>query len=146
MGQVSVWRDAKEIYSANIDDLHQVWDSVSWRICKSRDNPECADAEHAKKMDTHTPGLHVFLPKTFEQSRAAPKTSSLLLSKPKIAILREQGVNSHVEMAYAFALAGFESVDVHMTDLQNSRLSLKEFSGLVAVSYTHLTLPTKRIV
>jgi len=132
VGQVSVWRDAKEIYSANIDDLHQVWDSVSWRICKSRDNPECADAEHAKKMDTHTPGLHVFLPKTFEQSRAAPKTSSLLLSKPKIAILREQGVNSHVEMAYAFALAGFESVDVHMTDLQNSRLSLKEFSGLVA--------------
>ncbi len=132
VGQISVWRDAKEIYTAKIDDLFQVWDSVSWRICKSRDNPECADAEHAKKMDPQMPELHVFLTKTFEESSKTNQTASLLLSKPKVAILREQGVNSHVEMAYAFALAGFESVDVHMTDLQNSRVSLKDFCGLVA--------------
>ena len=140
VGQVTIWRDAKQIYAADLDDLYQVWDSVSWKICQSRDNPTCADLEHSQKFDTRTPGLHVHLTQEFEevvnkQLTADSISAANIVSnnaRPRVAILREQGVNSHVEMAYAFDLAGFESVDVHMTDLQTSRISLKDFSGLVA--------------
>jgi phosphoribosylformylglycinamidine synthase len=140
VGQVTIWRDAKQIYAADLDDLYQVWDSVSWKVCQSRDNPTCADLEHSQKFDTRTPGLHVHLTQEFEevvnkQLTADSISAANIVSnnaRPRVAILREQGVNSHVEMAYAFDLAGFESVDVHMTDLQTSRISLKDFSGLVA--------------
>ena len=103
-GELSVWRDTKEVFTASLEDLHQVWDSVSWKICQQRDNPACADAEHAAAGAPGDPGLHVAL--TFDPAHdaAAP---FLNLSKPKVAILREQGVNSHVEMAYAFTEAGF---------------------------------------
>ena len=133
VGQLSIWRDAKEIFSASLDDLHQVWDSVSWKICRERDNPECADQEHALKMDTKRGGLFVSLTPTFKEAFEPIEPSiNTLLARPKVAVLREQGVNSHVEMAYAFDKAGFESVDVHMTDLQSGRIKLQEFIGLVA--------------
>ncbi len=128
-GQLQVWRDAKCIFSAPLDDLHQVWDSVSWRICQQRDNPACADAEHAAAGTPADPGLHVSLTFDPAENVAAP---FLNLSKPKVAILREQGVNSHVEMAYAFTEAGFEAYDVHMTDLQTGRAQLQDFKGIVA--------------
>ena len=128
-GEVQVWRDTKAVFKAKLQDLHQVWDSVSWKICQQRDNPAGADAEHAAVGDLANPGLHVYL--TFEPNRvqAAP---ALMLSRPKVAILREQGVNSHVEMAYAFTQAGFEACDVHMTDLQTGRAQLADFKGVVA--------------
>ena len=129
VGELSIWRDTQEIFSAKLEDLHQVWDSVSWKICQQRDNPVCADSEHASAGHPTNPGLHVSLTFKPEENVAAPW---LNLAKPKVAILREQGVNSHVEMAYAFAEAGFESHDVHMTDLQKGRVSLKDFQGLVA--------------
>ena len=129
VGEISIWRDTQEIFSAKLEDLHQVWDSVSWKICQQRDNPVCADSEHASAGNPANPGLHVALTFKPEENVAAPW---LNLAKPKVAILREQGVNSHVEMAYAFAEAGFESHDVHMTDLQSGRVSLKDFQGLVA--------------
>ena len=129
VGALSIWRDAKEIFTANLEDLHQVWDSVSWKICQQRDNAACADMEHAGVGLLSNPGLHVSLSFKPEENVAAPW---LNVSKPRVAILREQGVNSHVEMAYAFAQAGFESHDVHMTDLQTGRVSLKNFQGLVA--------------
>ena len=129
VGELSIWRDTQEIFSAKLEDLHQVWDSVSWKICQQRDNPVCADSEHASAGHPANPGLHVSLTFKPEENVAAPW---LNLAKPKVAILREQGVNSHVEMAYAFAEAGFESHDVHMTDLQKGRVSLKDFQGLVA--------------
>ncbi len=128
-GEVSVWRDAKEVFSAQLADLHQVWDSVSWKICQQRDNPVCADAEHASAGDPLNPGLHVYLPAGVRDNVAAPFIHS---AKPKVAVLREQGVNSHVEMAYAFTEAGFEAYDVHMTDLQTGRAKLQDFQGLVA--------------
>ncbi len=128
-GEVSVWRDAKEVFSAKLADLHQVWDSVSWKICQQRDNPVCADAEHASAGDPLNPGLHVHLPAGVCDNVAAPFIHS---AKPKVAVLREQGVNSHVEMAYAFTEAGFEAYDVHMTDLQTGRAKLQDFQGLVA--------------
>ncbi|MET3474745.1 phosphoribosylformylglycinamidine synthase [Variovorax atrisoli] len=129
-GKVEVWRDAKSVFSASLHDLQQVWDSVSWKIARERDNPACADAEHAAAGDPADPGMHVFLPNA--QQAAAPVAPALLQSRPKVAILREQGVNSHVEMAYAFTEAGFEAFDVHMTDLQSGRADLASFKGVVA--------------
>ncbi|WP_300654714.1 phosphoribosylformylglycinamidine synthase [Hydrogenophaga sp.] len=147
-GQLQVWRDTKAVFSASLFDLHQVWDSVSWKINQQRDNPACADAEHAAAGRPEDPGLHTKL--TFDPSAETPvrpelveghpdqaaSTSSartgLLLTRPKVAILREQGVNSHVEMAYAFTQAGFEAFDVHMTDLQTGRAKLSDFKGVVA--------------
>ena len=144
VGEVQIWRDAKAVFSAKLQNLHQVWDSVSWKICQQRDNPAGADAEHAAAGDPANPGLHVKL--TFEPTHEQVLTSplpplgegrewgspALMLSKPKVAVLREQGVNSHVEMAYAFTQAGFEAYDVHMTDLQTGRARLQDFQGVVA--------------
>ena len=128
-GELQVWRDTKAVFSANLYDLHQVWDSVSWKINQQRDNPACADAEHAAAGVPTDPGMPVAL--TFDPSQdvAAPY---LNLARPRVAILREQGVNSHVEMAYTFDRAGFESFDVHMTDLQSGRANLRDFKGVVA--------------
>ncbi len=126
---LQIWRDAKSIFSAPLHDLHQVWDSVSWKICQLRDNPVCADAEHAAAGALADPGMHVHLPTGWSPSMAAP---ALLLSRPKVAVLREQGVNSYMEMAYAFTEAGFEAYDVHMTDLQSGRAKLADFAGVVA--------------
>ncbi len=136
-GEVQVWRDTKAVFKAKLQDLHQVWDSVSWKICQQRDNPQGADAEHASVGDPLDPGLHVFLPDLLplplgEGRGEGSPAPYLNLSKPKVAVLREQGVNSHIEMAYAFTQAGFEAFDVHMTDLQTGRAQLADFKGLVA--------------
>ncbi len=149
VGEVQIWRDAKAIFSAKLQDLHQVWDNTSWQICKLRDNPLCADAEHAAVGAPSNPGLHVVL-KGFEAlgqdkntqealnlvaigvADHAQKSAGLMLSRPRVAVLREQGVNSHIEMAYAFTEAGFEAFDVHMTDLQTGRANLADFAGVVA--------------
>jgi phosphoribosylformylglycinamidine synthase len=128
-GVMEVWRDAKCQLSLPLQQLHQQWDEVSWRIARQRDNPACADAEHAAAGDPGDPGLHVHL--TFDPAEdiAAPFVNT---ARPKMAILREQGVNSHVEMSYAMALAGFDTFDVHMSDLQARRARLDQFQGLVA--------------
>ena len=125
VGELQIWRDAKAIFSAKLADLYQVWDAVSWKICQQRDNPDGADAEHAGAGDVSDPGLHVYLPNAF-------RAPAVHLSRPKVAVLREQGVNSHVEMAYAFTEAGFDAYDVHMTDLQSGRAKLADFKGVVA--------------
>jgi len=128
---VEVWRDAKAVFSAPLRDLHQAWDEVSWRICRLRDNPECADAEHEAAGRADDPGLHFHLAgPAFESAR--PQAPALVGSMPKVAILREQGVNSHVELSYAMSVAGFETYDVHMTDLQSGRTRLDMYQGFVA--------------
>jgi len=139
--RLAIWRDAREIFSASLHDLMQVWDSVSWKIARERDNPDCADAEHTACGQPDDPGLH-FAPSAdlqqkmaaaqAEQAQAATKNVVIGGARPKVAILREQGVNSHVEMAWAFTAAGFEAFDVHMTDLQTGRAQLSGFAGLVA--------------
>jgi len=128
-GELQVWRDTKAVFTAKLADLHQVWDSVSWRICQQRDNPAGADAEHAAAGDPADKGLQVHTTFDPNEDVAAP---FLNLSRPKVAILREQGVNSHVEMAWCFTEAGFEAYDVHMTDLQAGRAKLEDFKGFVA--------------
>ena len=95
-----------------------------------RDNPECAKQEHNAKLDQQDPGLNVKLSFDINEDVAAPYI--LKGAKPRIAVLREQGVNSHVEMAAAFNRAGFTAVDVHMSDILSGRRALTEFNGLVA--------------
>ncbi len=137
-GELQIWRDAKSIFSARLSDLHQVWDAVSWKIAQQRDNPACADAEHAAAGAQNDAGLHIYLPNQAQalmgSAQAATKNvaPAVLSSRPKVAVLREQGVNSHVEMAYVFTEAGFEAYDVHMTDLQTGRAKLQDFKGVVA--------------
>ena len=134
---VEVWRDAKLQFSAGLRELHQVWDEVSWRIARLRDHPDCADAEHAAVGAADDPGLHLHLHlhlgsgsgSAAPQSLAAPALQS---TRPSVAILREQGVNSHLEVAYAMNLAGFDCHDVHMSDLQAGRARLDMHQGFVA--------------
>ncbi|MEG1282537.1 MAG: phosphoribosylformylglycinamidine synthase, partial [Comamonas sp.] len=129
-GELQVWRDAKKVFGATLSDLHQVWDAVSWKITQQRDNPACADSEHAAAGVVNDPGMHLHLTFDPQVNVAAPFIN--VAAKPRVAVLREQGVNSHVEMAYAFTEAGFDAVDVHMTDLQSGRAQLKDFAGVVA--------------
>jgi phosphoribosylformylglycinamidine synthase len=129
-GELQVWRDAKSVFGASLSDLHQVWDAVSWKIAQQRDNPACADSEHAVAGEPADPGMHLHLTFDPAENPAAPFLN--LGARPRVAVLREQGVNSHVEMAYAFTEAGFDAVDVHMTDLQSGRAQLQDFAGVVA--------------
>ncbi|MEO3692147.1 phosphoribosylformylglycinamidine synthase [Roseateles paludis] len=128
--QVEVWRDAKKVLGADLTALQQAWDEVSYRINLLRDNPACAESEHAAAGRADDPGMHVSLSFDPAQNVAAPFIATG--KRPKMAILREQGVNSHVEMAYAMAQAGFDAHDVHMSDLQSGAVQLDGFAGFVA--------------
>ncbi len=128
-GTIEVWRDTKAVFSATLRELHQVWDEVSWRIARLRDNPASADAEHEAAGRVDDAGLHLHLSFDPAEDVAAP---FIHLARPKLAILREQGVNSQVEMSYAMALAGFDTHDVHMSDLHAGRARLDQFIGFVA--------------
>jgi len=108
----------------------QTWAQTTLHMQKLRDNPSCAEQEYAAKADIKDPGLHANLSFDVTEDVAAPYI--LKGVAPRIAILREQGVNSHVEMAAAFDRAGFIAVDVHMSDLLSGKQSLDTFKGLVA--------------
>ncbi len=129
-GKVEVWRDAKNVYSAPLSELHQQWDMVSWKITQLRDNPACADQEHAQAGRADDPGMHVSL--SFDPKDDVAEPFIATGARPRMAILREQGVNSHVEMSYAMAQAGFDTYDVHMSDLQSGAITLEQFKGFVA--------------
>jgi phosphoribosylformylglycinamidine synthase len=129
-GVLEVWRDTKQVFAAPLEQLHQAWDDVSWRIARQRDNPACADAEHAAAGKADDPGLHLHLTFDAAEDVAAPFIATG--ARPKLAILREQGVNSHVEMSYAMHQAGFDTFDVHMSDLQGGRARLDMFKGFIA--------------
>ena len=109
--------------------LRRAWSETSFRMVELRDNPECAREQFAAAIEPNDPGMNVRLTFELQDDIAAPYIAKG--ARPKVAILREQGVNSHVEMAAAFHRAGFTAYDVHMTDLFERRLSLEEFRGLV---------------
>ncbi|KNX38295.1 phosphoribosylformylglycinamidine synthase [Luteipulveratus halotolerans] len=127
--QVRVQVAGETVIDEPLRDLAQAWDEVSWRISRLRDNPESADQEH-EAFGSDSLGLQVN--PTFDPTDdiAAPFFNAG--ARPKVAILREQGVNSHVETAFTFDRAGFDTYDVHMTDLQQGRTSLADYTGLVA--------------
>ncbi|MFZ6656114.1 phosphoribosylformylglycinamidine synthase [Undibacterium sp. TJN19] len=124
-------RDAKQIYAQPRSVLHQLWSKTSWQIARLRDNPACADAEYARILDVNDPGMQPKISFDQQQDVAAPFIATG--ARPRVAILREQGVNSHIETAYVMHRAGFEAVDVHMSDLIAGRASLADFKGLIAV-------------
>ena len=111
-------------------DLQAAWQETSHQIQRLRDNPACADSEFALLADKERGKLFADLNFDLKEDIAAPYLSGSL--QPKIAILREQGVNGHVEMAAAFTRAGFQAVDVHMSDLLSGRADLADFQMLAA--------------
>ena len=126
-GAVCVHHQGQVILQQPLLSLYDHWIETSHRIAALRDNPVCADQERATHLDADNTGLHATLQFNVQPTQIAAGTE-----RPKIAILREQGVNGQVEMAAAFDRAGFEAIDVHMTDLRSGRVSLQTFKGLVA--------------
>jgi phosphoribosylformylglycinamidine synthase len=125
--EVRIWRNAKAGVSAQPLRLQRTWSEVSYQIARLRDDPTCAQEEFDALLDAGQSGAF--------GSRSAGKPrrpSSPGGARPKIAILREQGVNGHVEMAAAFERAGFAPYDVHMSDLQTGRVHLADFKGFAA--------------
>ena len=116
-----------ECFTATRSELRALWSSTTHRMQTLRDDPACADEEQTQRCDPEDPGLSVVC--SFDPALPAPPRSGI---RPRLAILREQGVNGQVEMAAAFHRAGFECVDVHMSDLLERRLGLQGFRGLVA--------------
>ncbi len=122
--------DHKPLLSESRIDLHRAWSETSYQIQSLRDNSDCAQQEFDRLLDAKDPGIQPLL--TFDQAEdvAAPFIHTGV--RPRLAVLREQGVNGQVEMAAAFDRAGFAAVDLHMSDVIAGRVSLKEFQGLVA--------------
>ena len=133
---ITIYHGIELLYSSDISKLHQTWASTSYQMVKLRDNPDCADSEHATFLDTKDPGLSYNL--TFKPADdILPFTTKLtnrlaLTNKPRVAILREQGTNGQSEMAFAFMTAGFTAIDVMMSDLISGRESLSMYKGLAA--------------
>jgi phosphoribosylformylglycinamidine synthase len=128
--RVTVRVNNEPVLNESRTDLHRAWSETSYRMQTLRDNPDCAREQFESVLDSSDPGLSVRLTYTPDEDIAAPYIATGV--KPRVAILREQGVNSQSEMAAVFARAGFTAVDVHMTDLISGRRDLEEFKGLVA--------------
>ena len=128
--QISISYKDDIVYQANRIDLHRQWSHTTYKMQSLRDNSECAQQEYDRLLDESDLGLHSNLTYPVREDICAPYISKG--ERPKVAILREQGVNSQTEMAAAFDRAGFTSVDVHMSDLVDNRQSLTRFVGMVA--------------
>ncbi|MGX5201460.1 phosphoribosylformylglycinamidine synthase [Aliikangiella sp. IMCC44632] len=116
--------------SRELMELRGLWSETTYRMQALRDNPQCALEEKTLRLDAGNPGIQPSL--TFDIAEDITQPYLNLNNQPKVAILREQGVNSHLEMAAAFIKAGFNAIDVHMSDLHEGRVSLSDFTGLVA--------------
>ncbi len=127
---ITIRRNETVVLQRSRTELRTIWAETTHKMQALRDNPACADQEFAAKADNSDPGLNVDLRFDVHEDIAAPYI--LKGAKPKMAILREQGVNSHVEMAAAFDRAGFEATDIHMSDILTGQAVLEEYNGLVA--------------
>jgi phosphoribosylformylglycinamidine synthase len=128
--QLTIRAGGKPVYARDIHALHGLWSLTSFHLQTLRDNPECARQEYEGLQDRDDPGLSVSIRFDVNDDVSAPGV--LRGVRPAVAILREQGVNGQVEMAAAFHRAGFDCVDVHMSDLQSGAKSLAGFKGLAA--------------
>jgi len=111
-------------------ELQRAWSETTFRMQSLRDNPACAQQEYDALLDASDPGLRPRVPFDAAEDIAAPLIATGV--RPRLAVLREQGVNGQLEMAAAFYRAGFDAIDVHMSDLLSGRVSLADFRGLVA--------------
>ena len=119
------------LHAAPLEELLDAWWSTTHAMRRLRDHPDAAEAERMHALDVADPGIVAEL--TFDpDSSILDGAANLNLARPRVAILREQGVNGHVEMAAGFHRAGFEAVDVHMSDLASGRRGLDDVAGLVA--------------
>ncbi|TIA96963.1 hypothetical protein E3P96_03493 [Wallemia ichthyophaga] len=127
---ITVVQHSNIIYESTRAQLQEYWAETSYKMQTIRDDPACADEEYAtiRKSAVENPGLRYNL--TFDPALSRLPTS--LTERPSVAILREQGVNGHMEMAWAFDMAGFKAVDVHMSDILSGSVSLQDFTGLAA--------------
>ena len=132
--EVAIYHGADLLYKSPVHKLHELWASTSYHMSRLRDNPTCAEAEFETISQHSDPGLSYNL--TYDpRSDILPFTAKLtsrlaLTAKPRVAVLREQGVNGQSEMAISFLSAGFIAVDVHMTDLLSGRESLSTYTGI----------------
>lgn len=124
---VTITCNSKTLFSRTRAELQAAWAETSYRMQSLRDNPTTAQEEYDLIRDESYKGLYYDLSFSY-----LPSALCDLTDRPKVAILREQGVNGHVEMAWAFSAAGFEAVDVHMSDILSGRTTLRDFRGLVA--------------
>ena len=124
-GRLRFTTAGREVYSESRERLQKTWSETGYQLARLRDDPDCADEEFAATGTESDTGLSVKL-------SFSPTPPAIVTARPKVAILREQGVNGHIEMAYAFDAAGFESVDVHMSDILEGRVQLQDFAGLAA--------------
>ncbi len=134
---VRIRESGATVFEASRLALRRDWSETTWRMQRLRDDPDCADEEQAARCDPDDPGLTVSLPFTprppgFEARFARAAGAAAGGARPRVAILREQGVNGQVEMAAAFDRAGFDAIDVHMSDLTSGETDLGSFQGLVA--------------
>ncbi len=128
--RISIRDTTGDVLVASRTELRRAWSETSHLMQSLRDNPDCADEEYVRATDAFDPGLYAHLSYDPADDVAAPYIQTGV--RPRVAILREQGVNSQMEMAAAFHRAGFEPLDVHMTDLIAGRVHLEDFRGLVA--------------
>ena len=128
--KLKIRHDNEKVISWDWSDLMEAWSETSHAMQRLRDNPECADAENSWRCDDADAGIKPRL--SFDPSDDVCAKHSVGKSRPRVAILREQGVNGQVEMAAAFDRAGFEAVDVHMSDLASGRHRLADFKGMAA--------------
>lgn len=126
---INITSNNQSVYSENINHLQRLWSKTSYHLQALRDNPECAQQEFDAILDNDKPFLFSQLSYDSNNDISAPYVKT---SKPKIAILREQGVNGQVEMAAAFTHSQFEATDVHMSDVLSGAVSLKDFQGIAA--------------
>ncbi|HEX7810438.1 MAG TPA: phosphoribosylformylglycinamidine synthase [Burkholderiales bacterium] len=129
-GQLTVRSGTKNLYSASGVELQRTWSETTFQLQRLRDNPVLAQQEYDRILDAADPGLHAKLGFDPAEDVAAPFIRTGV--RPKVAILREQGVNGQIEMAAAFDRAGFDAVDVHMSDVIAGRIGLADFHGFVA--------------
>jgi phosphoribosylformylglycinamidine synthase len=135
-GMIEISRGGEKLFSDSGVNLQRIWSETTYQMQKLRDNPTCAQQEFDRLLDAADPGLHVKLTYDLNETptpvRAELVEGRAVLTRPKIAILREQGVNGQVEMAAAFDRAGFAAVDVHMSDIISGRVKLADFKGYAA--------------
>ncbi len=129
-GVMTIKHQNQKIFNASGAYLNRLWSETSFKMQELRDNPVCAKAEFDSLLDVKDPGLSIKLSFDLAQKIGSSYISKKI--KPKVAILREQGINGQTEMAAAFSRVGFETIDVHMTDLISSKINLSECHGLVA--------------
>ncbi|GAB4345048.1 MAG: phosphoribosylformylglycinamidine synthase [Gammaproteobacteria bacterium] len=129
-GRIRFRYDRQTLLDESRVDLHRLWSQTTFHMQALRDNPVCAQQEHDAILDAEDPGIQVTLTFDPDDDIAAPYIASGV--RPRVAVLREQGVNGHVEMAAAFDRAGFDAIDLHMSDLLSGRRSLADFQGVVA--------------